>query len=90
MNDELIEIARLGVDAEAFLQSPLGKYLYGQAKAEIESATQELIDADPEDGKLNRELRSRIHVARMFTVLLDSVVSCGRQAYDQLKEEEGK
>jgi hypothetical protein len=87
MNDiDLINVARIGIDAEAFSKSDIGKFLIGKAQAEIEAATSELIAADPADVKANTEIRNKIHIARMFLVWLDEAIQVGRLAHDQLQE----
>jgi len=84
--DELLSIARMGVDAEAFVRTPLGKFLVSKADREIAAATDELVAADPEDVKKNRDLRNRIHVANMFVTWLRDAIEIGRAAHDQLSE----
>ena len=83
--DELVTLAKLGIDAEAFAMSPLGKFLIKKAESEMESATQDLISADPDDIKVNTEMRNRIHVARMFLSWLSDSITIGRSAHDQLE-----
>ena len=84
--DELLSIARMGVDAEAFVRTPLGRFLVGKADREIAEATTELIAADPEDAKANRELRNRIHVASMFREWMRDAIEIGHAAHDQLQD----
>ena len=87
-DDELLSLAKMGVDAETFIRTPLGKFLVKKAEDEIEAATQDLISADPDDVKSNTELRNRIHVARMFVVWLTDSINMGRSAHERLKEME--
>jgi hypothetical protein len=86
IDSDLINIARIGIDAEAFAKSDIGKFLIGKAQAEIDAATAELIDADPADAKANTEIRNKIHVARMFLVWLDEAIQIIRHAPEQLQE----
>lgn len=87
MNDiDLLSVARTGIDAEAFARSDIGKFLIGKAQAEIDAATSELIDADPANYQINREIRNKIHVARMFLVWLSEAIEVGRHAHDQIRE----
>ena len=85
IDNDLINIARIGIDAEAFAKSDIGKFLIGKAKAEVEAATAELIDAEPGDWKANNDIRNKIHVARMFLVWLDEAIQIGRHAHEQLQ-----
>lgn len=87
-DDELMSLAKMGIDAEDFIRSPLGKFLIKKAEAEINDATEDLIMADPDDVKANTEIRNRIHVARMFVVWLSESVNIGRVAHDQMREME--
>lgn len=86
---ELLNYARLGIDAEAFSKSDLGKFVIEKAQHEIEAATNELIGADPDDVKMGRDIRNRIHVARMFLVWLNEAIQIGRHAHAELQELDG-
>lgn len=87
MNDiDLINVARTGIDAEAFANSDVGRFLIAKAQAEIDAAVGELIDAEPHDWKANNEIRNRIHVARMFLTWLNEAIQVGRHAHAQLQE----
>lgn len=83
---ELIELAKLGIEAEAFLSSPLGRFLMKKADDEEAAATVELIETPPTDIEKNREIRNQIHVARMFKVWINESVQCGRAAHAQLQQ----
>lgn len=87
--DQFVTIARLGIDAETFIRTPLGRFLEGKARAEEADALIALVDADPEDAKINRELRNQIHVARMFLSWINDAIEAGQQAHRQLQEMEG-
>ena len=84
-DEELLSLARMGVDAESFMGTKLGKFLTMKAMAEIEAATAELIAADPYDGKANTDLRNQINVAGMFLTWLRESINIGHVAHDQLK-----
>ena len=84
-DDELLSLARLGVDAESFMGTKLGKFLAMKAASEIEAATAELIAADPDDLKANTVLRNQINVAGMFLTWMNESISIGRAAHEQLK-----
>ena len=88
-DDELLSMARMGIDAESFMRTPLGKFLLKKADDEIAAATEELIDAAPDDVKVATEIRNRIHVARMFKVWMSDAITIGHSAHDQLRELEG-
>lgn len=86
MSEELVELARLGMDAEVFMQTPLGKFLYDKANGEIAAATEKLIDSPPYDTQAGIEIRNHIHIARMFLVWIVEAMTIGRAAHNQLQE----
>ena len=84
--DHFLNIARLGIDAEAFLATPLGKHLNAKAQAELDAAMNELVAADPDDVKLNRDIRNRIHVVGMLLKWLEETITGGKEAHRQLMD----
>lgn len=88
MTDELMEMVNAGMDAEVFMRSGAGKFLRDKAEYEILEATALLVQADPEDAKINRELRNRIQVANMFLQWMRDAVDRGMAAQDAIKETE--
>ena len=89
-DNQLLDIAKLGVEAEAFMRSPLGKEMLKQADMEIAEATAKLVDADPEDVKSNRDLRNTITMAKMFGQWLRDTAAIGQHAADQLRDIENQ
>lgn len=85
---DLMRAAQLGVEAEAFFRTPVGKYLHAKASSEIAAATELLIDAQPDDEGKNREIRNQIHVGRMFLVWLAEAINVGKAAHEQIKMDE--
>ena len=86
--DETLERANLGVEAESFLVSPLGRHIQARAEAEIDEAVVLLIDADPEDVKLGRSIRFKIEVAQGILTWLAEAVNDGRQAALELRQQD--
>jgi hypothetical protein len=88
MSDEnqLLAGARLGIDAESFSRSEFGRWLKSKAADEIQAATSELVDTDPDDVKANRDLRNQIHVAKMFLTWLDEAINVGRHCVQEIEE----
>jgi len=72
--------ARVGLDAEEFLASPLGQTLQRRAGREIDAATVALIDADPDDRAANVQLRRKINQARDAMQWLLDAIEEGRAA----------
>lgn len=88
--DQFLNIARLGIDAEAFMSTPIGRFINGKAQAELDQAMNELVDADPDDAKANRDIRNRIHVVSMFLNWIGEAIAAGNEAHRNLKEAEDR
>lgn len=86
--DPMIEAAKLGMEAEVFRSSPLGRFLIKKAEDEESDAIEHLIAADPENAKEQREYRNQIHVSRMFIEWLNDAVEIGRAAVEMLRQQE--
>lgn len=72
--------AALGRDAQDFLSSELGRYLFGKADKEAGEALEALATADPANAKQIEALQSRIWRARSFRNWLYELVAIGQQA----------
>lgn len=77
----------MGFRAEAFLESPLGRFLEARAQADAEQAMSELAEHDPEDAKGIRALQAKIAVARQWRQWIEEAVHQGEQAQAALAEE---
>ena len=84
----LLKAVDLGFQAEAFLQSDIGRYLVQRAEAQIEEAVELLKEADPEDPKTIRALQNTIAVAESVQYWLADVIQQGENAQQQLHEGE--
>ena len=89
-DDFLLESAKLGIEAEAFVRSSLGQYMLERADMEIEYATVELIAADPEDGKVNRDIRSKIAVASSIKEWIVEAIESGQVAIIQINDNDAE
>lgn len=89
-DNEDLRLARLGIDAEAFLGSALGKHIATQAQSEIDEATAELIKANPSDVEANTKLRNRIYVAGQALKWIFQAAQEGRAATDRIREQEAQ
>ena len=84
-NEIALDIARLGIEAEAFLASNLGRYLMERAELERELATAELIAAEPSELALCVRIRNRILVIELFKNWLVEAVQEGKVASQELE-----
>lgn len=87
-NRELIHQIDFGMQVEAFLGSEVGKYLIGRAEQEVEDATSQLKDADPENPKLIRDLQSTIKRAESIQYWMAEAIQAGHLAQHQLREQD--
>jgi len=90
MNPEEIalETAKLGIEAESFLSSSLGKYLMDRAELHIMEHTAKLVVASPDDIKANTDCRVQIEIAQLFQEWLVELVNAGHMATNQIHEME--
>lgn len=84
---DFLELARLGIDAETFMRSDLGKFIQRKAETERNDALNDLVNAAPDDIKANTEARNRIHVVNMFLSWVNDAIEIGRSAHEQLDSE---
>ena len=77
---EIQQSIDLSFQVEAFLLSPIGKYLIGRAEEEIESATEVLKRIDPEDPKSIRVQQQIIQVAESVQYWLADAIQAGHNA----------
>lgn len=88
--DTVLNTARLGIEAESFLASSLGKYLKGKADELIADQTAKLIQCSPSDIEQNTEYRNGIQIGALFITWLEDAIADGKnaQVYIQQIEDE--
>lgn len=84
----LLQQIDLGFQAEAFLQSDLGRYLVQRAEGQVEEAVEALKQVDPEDFKSVRGLQNMIHVAESIQYWLADAIQAGMNAQAELQDTE--
>ena len=89
-DNEDLKAVRLGIEAEIFMASPLGKHLATRAQEEIDDATNHLIKANPSDIEANTRLRNRIYVAAESIKWIQQTALEGRTAHERIKEQEAQ
>lgn len=72
--------AALGRDAQDFLSSDLGRYLFAKAEKEAGEALEALACTDPGDKAKIETLQTRIWRARSFRNWLYELIAIGQQA----------
>jgi len=87
-NDLTVDRAKLGVEAEAFMRSTLGRYLLERAELDISQGYEKLFKVSPSDTTGNIEARMAIQVPMDFIKWIREVVESGKLAVDELHDEE--
>lgn len=82
---ELLAAVELGLDAQAFLGTRVGKYLVERAEAERDEAFEAIKQADPDSPKLIRDLQHRIWRAEQFQYWIAEMIQSGTLAEEQLQ-----
>ncbi len=84
----LLAEVELGLDAQQFLGSKLGRYLVGCAQQEVKQAFVDFKAADPEDKKAITALQNRIWVAERFQQWIAEAIGNGTNAEHQIQQKE--
>lgn len=82
--------ARLGLEAESFQLSNVGKYISDRITNDLSKFHQELIDTDPHNVKECVEIRNHIMVRNLFTLWIKEAISSGLNAEQELHDEDQK
>lgn len=86
--DQQRNLAQLGIEAEAFLNSRLGTHFLKRVDRMIDDNTTLLIDCEPSDIEGNTKYRNQIQVAGLFKIFLAEVIDDGRNAHQQMYDDE--
>ena len=85
--EELVAHALIGDEAEKFLESDLGKCLFGMAQQEVMLAQEALETVDPENMLEIRRLQNRAWLGRSFEGFVRELIDRGRQATEIYQKE---
>jgi len=90
MNEEadLFKDAQLGIEAEKFLSTDLGKFLLNKAAEELEQSYQGLLTVSPFDTDAIMQLQSKGQRAIQFQQWLNEAISNGKYAEQELQTAE--
>ncbi|MFZ4856146.1 MAG: hypothetical protein ACOYL3_07090 [Desulfuromonadaceae bacterium] len=86
---EMMSTVRFGIEAEAFIASPLGKYLQQRAESEVVDAVTQLKTVDPCDHAQIVKLQNDIYRAESFTAWLADLITSGWEAEKEIRMMEG-
>jgi hypothetical protein len=85
-----LAVVELGIEAQTFIGSNLGRYVLARAEAEREEALAKLIEQDPSDVNAVRRLQSDIRVIDRAQQYLADAISEGEAMGQHLIEEEAQ
>lgn len=85
---QLLRQVELGLDAQRFKDSDIGRELQDRANAEVEAALEQLKTVDPTDAKQITLLQNHIWKAETFLLWINEMVQEGVNAEEQLEQEE--
>ena len=86
MNKDVRELHKtidFGFQAEAFLQSDVGRYLIAKAEAEVIEATEALKTVDPTVPDAIRELQNRVYRGESIQYWLAEAIQSGLNAQQE-------
>ena len=84
--NEIQQKIALGLDAEAFFRSDLGKYLLGRAEDDAIQAINELKEISPTKTERIRTLQSTIARSENFELWLKEALIVGQSSEEQLDQ----
>lgn len=88
VQETILQVAALGMDVEAFLNSAVGRYLQGRAAAEIQEGLQALKTVDPANPNQIREFQNRVYRGEKFLDWLEEAIQEGQNAERMAMQEE--
>jgi hypothetical protein len=83
--DELLAAVEIGIEAESFLESKVGKHLTDRAESELNAALAALKDVDASKPDEVRKLQNQAWRAESVQTWLAEVIQSGWNAEEMLK-----
>ncbi len=80
--------ARLGIEAESFQNSHVGRYIYDRIDMDLEKIRQLLEDTDPHEIDKCVAIRNDIQVRKLFDLWLKEAIRSGLAAETEIHESE--
>lgn len=85
---DLLKVVELGLDAQKFLNTNLGRYLYQRALQEVEERLAEMKTVKPTDSEHIAQLQFDIRVAEQVFIWLDNAINEGVAAEQQTLQQQ--
>lgn len=76
----------LGLEADQFLRSKIGKYIVGRATDQSEAAMEKLKIVDPTDAKAVQSIQNDIWRADTLATWITDLIRGGKNAEDQINQ----
>tara|TARA_S200000501_G_scaffold100841_1_gene94352 strand:- start:2843 stop:3118 length:276 start_codon:yes stop_codon:yes gene_type:complete len=84
--DLLLAEARLGLQTQEFLKSPVGKFIAGRALKAKQEAFEAWVNVEPCDEDAIRELQFRARLPQIIISWLDEAINQAQHAEETLNE----
>ena len=84
--EELLKQAQLGIEAQAFLTTELGKFLLQKSDNELDEAYQQLLTVKPSDTDALLQWQGQAQTAIHFKQWLSEAILTGNYAESELKD----
>lgn len=85
---ERLKVVALGIEAERFLTSPLGRYFITRAEHQREEALANLIGADPHKADLVQRLQNEVRLVDMVQQWIADAITEGQAQEKALIDEQ--
>jgi hypothetical protein len=82
---DLLKTVELGLDAQAFLASSIGKAIAERVEVEVAEAVEDLKAVNPEETQTIRRLQTQIHRAEQVIYWLVEFIDAGHNAEVQIQ-----
>ena len=89
VDDDLLALAKLGLDIEAELTTPLFKFVLGRMVERVDDLKDKLVDLDPEQETSKiRRIQAEIQRFSCMQEDIEQIVNDGRQAHREMLDKE--
>ena len=88
--NETFEIARLGVETERFLNTPVGTYLLERAEVDRNKAIEEFRTVNPADAIEVARIQNALDTPDRIVRWLSEAIQSGYAAHDALRNQEAE
>ena len=86
--DETVAIIKLGIEAERFLNSDLGRYLIDRAEQDREKAIKDFKSCDLTDQSTVMRIRDAVLIPDKVVAWLTEVIQVGYVKHEELRQSE--